>query len=156
MTTDADLGGDPPCWSHIFDQAETDSPSEHGNGSIVADLGSSGLGSVAPGSSGLGSSGAIWSLPHGGDLDANLVRLDPSASIGSHVNNEVDVLIFVQSGSGALTVDGQDRPLEGDHLALIAKGSERSIAAGESGITYLSVHRRRSPLAINRRETNHG
>ncbi len=97
-----------------------------------------------------GSGGAIWNLPHGGDLDANLVRLDPGQAIGAHINDDVDVLLVVQSGTGDLEIDGQIGQLGADHLALIPKGSRRSIVAGPSGIAYLSVHGRRSPLGIER------
>jgi len=109
-----------------------------GHDPVVVDLGS------AP----TGSGGAVWSLPHGGDLDANLVRLDAGEGIGDHVNNDVDVLLFVQSGSGRLIIDGAATTLGADHLALIPRTTTRSIAAGPSGITYLSVHRRRGPLGI--------
>jgi mannose-6-phosphate isomerase-like protein (cupin superfamily) len=136
------LGGDPPCWAHLFDDEATATGSTKECGLLVADLGPAQF----------GSGGAIWSLPHGGDLDANLVRLDPGADIGSHVNDEVDVLLFVQSGTGVLTVNENTRLLGADHLALISKGSRRSIVAGDLGITYLSVHRRRGPLEINRRD----
>lgn len=109
-------------------------------GALVADLGAVSV----------GSGGAVWSLPHGGDLDANLVRLDPGAAIDAHVNDELDVLVFVQSGTAVLTVDDQTQPLGPDHLALIPKGARRTIVAGNGGITYLSVHRRRAPLKISR------
>jgi mannose-6-phosphate isomerase-like protein (cupin superfamily) len=138
----ADLGGDPPCWAHLSDDEDTETATTQDSAPLVVDLGSARL----------GSGGAIWSLPHGGDLDANLVRLAPGADIGSHVNGEVDVLLFVQSGTGVLTIDESDRLLGTDHLALIAKGSQRSIVAGDSGLTYLSVHRRRGPLGINKRD----
>jgi quercetin dioxygenase-like cupin family protein len=139
----ADLGGDPPCWAHLSADGQAAPGPTQESGPSVVDLGSARL----------GSGGAIWSLPHGGDLDANLVRLDPGADIGTHVNDELDVLVFVQSGSGVLIVDEQTRRLGADHLALISKGSQRSIVAGDSGITYLTVHRRRSPLGIKRRDT---
>jgi quercetin dioxygenase-like cupin family protein len=142
--SDEDLGGDPPCWAHLFDDEDAAGASANGCGPLVVDLGAARL----------GSGGAIWSLPHGGDLDANLVRLDPGAAIGSHVNVDVDVLLLVQSGTGELIVDGQARRVEADHLALVPKGSQRSIVAGDAGITYLSVHRRRSPLGIQPR--SHG
>ena len=136
----SDLGGDPACWSHLAgdDGHEAGLP----DGVVVVDLG-------AP-QAGVG--GAIWSLPHGGDLDANLVRLDPDGAIGEHVNNDVDVLLFVQAGSGQVDIGGTGRVLAADHLALIPRGVRRSITAGPSGITYLSVHLRRSPLGIGRRE----
>ena len=142
----AGLGGDPPCWAHLSDDEHAAFGSSQESGQPVVDLGSALL----------GSGGAIWSLPHGGDLDANLVRLDPGAEIGTHVNDEVDVLVFVQSGSGVLIVNEQSRHLGPDHLALISKGSQRSIVAGDSGISYLSVHRRRGPLDIKRRDTGGG
>jgi quercetin dioxygenase-like cupin family protein len=111
------------------------------SGPLILDLGS------AP----TGSGGAIWNLPHGGDLDANLVRLDPGQAIGAHINDDVDVLLVVHSGTGDLEIDGQTGQLGADHLALIPKGSRRSIVAGPSGIAYLSIHRRRSPLGIEQR-----
>lgn len=98
-----------------------------------------------------GSGGAIWSLPHGGDLDANLVRLGPDESVGAHINNDVDVLVFVQSGSGWVTIDDIADEVGPDHLVLIPRGAERSILATGTGMTYLSVHRRRTPLGITTR-----
>lgn len=102
------------------------------------------LGTLAPGRG----RGAVWSLPHGGDLDANLVRLPPGAAIDTHVNHDVDVLVFVQSGSGTLTIDGTDHALRSDVIALIPRGARRRISAGPSGLYHLSVHRRRGPLRI--------
>ncbi len=142
-TSHADLGGDPPCWAHLFDD-HADEAATRDCPPLVVDL------SDPP----QGPEGAIWSLPHGGDLDANLVRLDPESGIGAHVNNDVDVLMFVQCGTGGLTVDGRERGLDADHLALIPKGSSRSIVAGPRGMTYLSVHRRRSPLSIGKRDND--
>ncbi len=120
---------------------DPDGASTEDIGPLVIDLGAAAS----------GSGGVIWSMPHGGDLDANLVHLDPGASIGSHVNDDVDVLIYVQSGAADLVVDEQVRRLGANHLALIPNGSRRSIVAGDSGIAYLSIHRRRSPLGIDRR-----
>ncbi|MDW3221128.1 MAG: cupin domain-containing protein [Acidimicrobiales bacterium] len=129
-----ELGGDPPCWAHLLDD-------DAGEDALVVDLG------AEPSRSG----GAVWSLPHGGDLDANLVRLDAGEEIGAHVNREVDVLIVVRGGDGELVVDGRRRRLGPDHLALVPKGSMRSIVAEDTGIVYLSVHRRRGPLGITPR-----
>ena len=98
-----------------------------------------------------GRDGVVWSLPHGGDLDANLVRLGPGAVICEHRNDEVDVLIYVQSGSGELTLDEEMQPLAGENLALIPRASRRSIRAGQRGLTYLSIHRRRNGLTLKQR-----
>ncbi len=98
-----------------------------------------------------GGDGVVWSLPHGGDLDANLVRLGPGAAIGEHCNDEVDVLVYVQSGSGELTMDEEVQPVAAGNLALIPRDSRRSIRAGNRGLTYLSIHRRRNGLTLKQR-----
>lgn len=113
---------------------------------VVADLGS-----LSP----VGRPGVVWSLPHGGDLDANLVRLHPGGIIDTHVNDDVDVLIFVQSGGGELTVDGTGYELRSDVLALVPRGSRRRVVAGPKGVYYLGVHRRRGPLTIAPRRGLH-
>ncbi len=95
-----------------------------------------------------GRSGAAWSLPHGGDLDANLVHLQPNGAIQLHVNNEVDVVISVVAGDGRLIVGGTVHKLEDKVLALIPKGTHREIHAGASGLSYLSIHRQRNALGI--------
>ncbi|MEZ5246028.1 MAG: hypothetical protein R2707_13095 [Acidimicrobiales bacterium] len=142
----SDLGGDPACWAHLFDEGDDDSGIDGlPDGALTVDLGAARV----------GGGGVIWSLPHGGDLDANLVRLDPDGAIGEHVNNDVDVLMFVQSGAGQVYIGETRRDVASDHLVLIPRGARRSITAGSSGITYLSVHRRRSPLGIGRSGTKH-
>lgn len=108
------------------------------NEAVVADLG----GTTTD------SGGVVWSLPHGGDLDANLVRLRPGGQIAEHLNDEVDVLVFVQSGNGELVIDGEVHPLRGDVLALIPRGARRQMTAGPFGVTYLSIHRHRGPLTV--------
>lgn len=106
---------------------------------VAADLGSIPLGAA---------DGAIWSLPHGGDLDANLVRLRAGSRIAPHVNDEVDVLIVVQSGGGRLVVDDDEHELRTEVIAYIPAGTHRQIDAGPRGLTYLTVHRARGPLTI--------
>ena len=128
-------GGDPACWAHLLDDGEIDLA---GVEAVVTDLGNTST----------DAGGVVWSLPHGGDLDANLVRLRPGSEISEHVNDEVDVLVFVQSGGGELTIDGETHPLRGDVLALVPRGATRQVSAGVFGITYLSIHRRRGPLRI--------
>jgi quercetin dioxygenase-like cupin family protein len=95
-----------------------------------------------------GQDGVVWSLPHGGDLDANLVHLDAGGVIRAHVNHEVDVAMSVMSGGGALIVDGELHVLSVGVFASIPKGVQREVRASPDGITYLSIHCRRSPMAI--------
>ena len=98
-----------------------------------------------------GASGACWSLPHGGDLDANVVVLHPGDSVGSHVNGEVDVLVVVLAGGGFVIVDGVRRAVRRSMVVHVPKGLARSIVAGDDeALVYVTVHRARSGLAIGR------
>ena len=132
-----DAGGEAPCYAHALDDERS---------AVVVEL------DRVP----AGASGAAWSLPHDGDLDANLVRLDAGGSIGSHVNREVDVLIVVRRGDGSVRIDDVTWPLAADSLVMVPVGSRRSITAGTAGLEYLSIHRRRAGLAIGHRRSAGG
>ena len=137
----AELGGDAPCWAHLFDNDIAAEPAD-GHDRVratVAELGSVDI---------TGRAGVVWSLPHGGDLDANLVHLHPGGTIERHVNDDVDVMISVIAGHGQLVIDGSTHPLRDLVVALVPKGQYREVRAGSAGITYLSIHRRRGPLGI--------
>jgi quercetin dioxygenase-like cupin family protein len=135
----ADMGGDPPCWAHLFDDDSTGTGSVDGGQAVAVDLGTADTS---------GRSGVVWSLPHGGDLDVNLVHLQPDESIGAHVNDEVDVVMTVIAGRGRVTIDDTSHELRREVLVAVPKGARREILAGADGITYLSIHRRRQPLGI--------
>lgn len=97
---------------------------------------------------GLPGSGVVWSLPHGGDLDANVVRVAAGEAIDEHVNDEVDVLMIVWSGAGDLTVGDESVTLEPGVVVSIARGRRRAVYAGGSDLVYVSAHRRRGPMSI--------
>lgn len=137
--TGPDEGGDPPCWAHLHDDAACD---DDGQRLVPVDLSA-----VDDG----GAPGSVWSLPHGGDLDANLVRLDPGGAVAPHVNDEVDVMMIVRSGSCEVHVEGRVVPLAADELLVVPRNAHRSVTAGPDGVRYLSIHRRRGALAPTRR-----
>jgi len=126
-----DTGGDPACWSHVFDHDEL-------------------VGSLADASDGQVAGGVVWSLPHGGGLDANVVRLAANGAIEQHVNDEVDVLLVVWSGAGELETDGRRIQLLPGTVALVPRWSRRAIVAHGAGLTYLSAHPARGPMVIGR------
>jgi mannose-6-phosphate isomerase-like protein (cupin superfamily) len=95
--------------------------------------------------------GVHWSHA-GGDLNVNVVRLPAGAVIDDHVNDEVDVLVVVVGGFGTATVDDEVIPLGPRSLVVIPAGTTRAIAAGASGLDYLTGHRARGPLGIGRRQ----
>ncbi|MFT5530139.1 MAG: mannose-6-phosphate isomerase-like protein (cupin superfamily) [Candidatus Poriferisodalaceae bacterium] len=111
--------------------------------------------SVVPGQSliaepGLGlvmsGSGSVWGLDSR-QLNANLVVLEAGSSIEAHVNNQLDVVLIVQAGSGSLFIEGQTSALAAGSVALIAAGTLRSIVA-DTELRYFTVHHRRGGLQI--------
>jgi quercetin dioxygenase-like cupin family protein len=94
-----------------------------------------------------GHAGAIWTLGHGGDLNANLVRF-PVGGVGEHVDEEVDVLVVGVSGVGVVEVDGQEHPLRAGTVAFVPKGARRPTKSGSGDFAYLTVHCRRRPPRI--------
>lgn len=137
-----DAGGDPPCWAHLVDDQPTPSGTGDDGQVVAVDLGATDT---------RGRSGVVWSLPHGGDLDVNLVHLQSDDSIGAHVNNEVDVAIAVLAGRGQVSVNGTGHDLRSEVLVVVPKGARREIRAGREGITYLSIHRQRQPFGLGHR-----
>lgn len=91
--------------------------------------------------------GVHWGI-ESADLDVNLVHLDPLSRVETHLNNEVDVVILVLGGSGWMWLGDDEHRLGPHALVLAPRTIARSIAAGRDGITYVSMHRRRSPFTI--------
>jgi quercetin dioxygenase-like cupin family protein len=92
--------------------------------------------------------GVHWTLADASELNANLVHLDAGSRIDAHVNREVDVLLVVLEGDGVLQLDGQPFALARNTVAHVPNGVKRSVAAGASGLAYLTVHRRRGSLQV--------
>jgi mannose-6-phosphate isomerase-like protein (cupin superfamily) len=96
-----------------------------------------------------GPSGALWSLPHGGDLDANVVVVDAGETFAAHANPQVDVLLVVVAGSGTIEVDGEVHLLARSRIVHVPKATSRTIEASrDEPLVYVTVHRSRGPLAI--------
>jgi quercetin dioxygenase-like cupin family protein len=95
-----------------------------------------------------GGDGAVWSFETD-DLDANLVRLGPSGAIGEHRNDEVDVVIVVLGGNGVVTIDDARHDVGSQTLLCVPRATTRGIVAGDDGLVYVTVHRRRRGLGIS-------
>lgn len=98
-----------------------------------------------------GRAGTLWTLKQGEDLNANLVRFASGEGVGEHVNDEVDVLVLGMSGSGVISIDGNERSLAPGTITAVPKGARRSIRSASEDFAYLTVHRRRGPLRISNR-----
>lgn len=93
--------------------------------------------------------GPLWGIASD-DLNATLLSWPAGHTIDAHVNAELDVLLIVVSGGGTVHVDGKPHAVGADHALLVEKGAVRSISAGPDGVRYLSIHRRRGPLQVER------
>ncbi|POX61057.1 hypothetical protein C3492_23480 [Streptomyces sp. Ru62] len=100
--------------------------------------------------------GVLWKLAESGrQLDANVVRLAPGGRITAHTEAQLDVLVLVVAGHGTLG-NGSSEAVEAlteGALVWLPHGAARSITAGESGLTYLTVHTRRPGMRIGARPT---
>lgn len=100
-------------------------------------------------SGGPGADGVHWTLDRAGDLNANLVRLEPDNVIEQHVNHAVDVLLVIVAGSGTVSIDGEEHALLPRAVVDIPRGTGRRIRAAGEGLWYLTVHRRRAGVHID-------
>ncbi|WP_217234724.1 hypothetical protein [Streptomyces sp. AC555_RSS877] len=100
------------------------------------------------------STGAVWRLAEPGrQVDANVVRIPPGRHVDPHTEPDLDVLLLVVAGDGTLATSDGPCPLSEGSLAWLPHGSSRGLAAGERGMAYLTVHRRRPGMWIRPAET---
>ncbi|GGW46605.1 hypothetical protein GCM10010503_24180 [Streptomyces lucensis JCM 4490] len=94
--------------------------------------------------------GVLWKLTESGrQLDANVVRLAAGGRVETHTEPSLDVLVLVVSGDGAVgSPGGEPQPVTEGTLLWLPHGSTRSITAGDTGLAYLTVHRRRPGMRI--------
>jgi quercetin dioxygenase-like cupin family protein len=97
--------------------------------------------------------GPLWGM-ESAELNATLLAWPAGKGVAEHRNDELDVLVVVLAGSGALRLDGVDHDLSGGTLVLLPRGSVRSITAGPRGVRYVAIHRRRGPLLPRPRDAD--
>lgn len=100
-------------------------------------------------------SGARWALAvPGRQLDANLIHLPAGQRVDTHTEPDLDVVLVVVAGGGAVGTPSGDQTLADGIIVWLPRGSTRTITAGTDGLSYLTVHRRRPGLQI-RKHTDH-
>ena len=93
--------------------------------------------------------GAIWKLQiRQRDLDSNIIHLAAGTCIEAHTGPDLDVLIFVLTGSGQILTELDTLDLHLGALVWLPRRSNRQIVAGSNGLNYLTVHQRRQSLAL--------
>lgn len=107
---------------------------------VVGDLGAELAAAAAD------SGGAIWTLAEDPrDLDANLIRLPAGDRIEPFDGPDLDVLVVVLSGDGVLRTDAEEVTLSEGRAVWLPRCARRGFTAGDRGLAYLTVHRRREP-----------
>jgi quercetin dioxygenase-like cupin family protein len=143
-TPDDELGGDPPCWAHLFedDLAQAGDPGpEHGPRAAPAGGGTVDLAVLARSAA----HGPVWTT-RGDELDVNLLVFEADHGVAEHINDQVDVLLVGIAGRGIVTIDGLPHAFAAGRAVLIPKGARRGTRAVEGRFAYLTCHRRRSGL----------
>ena len=93
--------------------------------------------------------GPVWGAASA-DLNATLLEWRPGEGPPEYVNEQLDVLYVVVSGSATLTVDGERHQLATGEATIVGKGARRALVAGPEGVRYLTAHTRRGGLEIKR------
>jgi quercetin dioxygenase-like cupin family protein len=138
---DEELGGDPACWAHLFDDetclSDVVADDASATSSLFVDL-------LAVAHTG-DEAGAAWSH-QSQDLDVNLVVFANGDGVEAHVNAEVDVLVVGIAGDGIVEIDGTFRPFRAGQAIVIPRGARRGFRGASDRFAYLSCHRRRVGL----------
>jgi quercetin dioxygenase-like cupin family protein len=97
-------------------------------------------------------SGARWTLAEPGrQLDANLIHLPAGQRVETHTEADLDVVLVVVAGGGTVGTPNGEQTLADGNIGWLPRGSTRNITAGDSGLSYLTIHRRRPGLQISKR-----
>lgn len=128
---DEHLGGDPPCWAHLFGE---DCGDQSGG---AVDLLAITLAATTR--------GPAWTT-QSDDFNINLLVFAAEEGVAEHINTELDILIVGVAGEGLVTVNGEPHVLRAGHLIIAPKGSVRSTRAISERFAYLSCRRRRPGL----------
>jgi uncharacterized protein (DUF2249 family)/quercetin dioxygenase-like cupin family protein len=94
--------------------------------------------------------GAVWKLEISQrHLEANIIHLQPERQIEAHTGPDLDVFMYVLHGGGQLATETDAVVLAPGFLVWLPRRSQRSITAGPTGLSYLTVHPRRPALSID-------
>ena len=83
--------------------------------------------------------------------DANIIHLPEGQHVDTHAEPDLDVLLLVLAGDGTLGITGEALHLASGTVLWLPRGSRRSLAAGDSGMSYLTIHQRRPGMQIRPR-----
>lgn len=87
----------------------------------------------------------VWQ-PATDDLHMNVLVLRAGEELAAHVNQVLDVIVTCLRGSGTITVEDERVHMLSGSIVLIPQGKSRHILAGDVGMVYTTVHRKRGGL----------
>jgi quercetin dioxygenase-like cupin family protein len=82
---------------------------------------------------------AVMGAQTHGAFSSHLVQVDPGCSLATHRHPEQDEQHVVLSGTGEMTLDGQNRYYAPGDVAVIPQGHEHAVVAGRDGILLLAT-----------------
>jgi len=93
--------------------------------------------------------GAVWSIKVADrELDSNIVVIPAGQAIEPHNGADLDVLVNVLSGSGTLVTERGETPISAGVVLFLPRRSLRGFRAGDDGLRYLTVHKKREGLLL--------
>jgi uncharacterized cupin superfamily protein len=72
---------------------------------------------------------------------ANIMDLPPDYATSSHDEGETgqQELYVALRGSGAVVIQGEEHPLDADHLVVVDAGTDRVLSSGPAGLRVLCI-----------------
>ncbi len=80
------------------------------------------------------------------DLNLTLLSWPSGHQIAEHVNQEVDVVSVVLSGSGVVRIGEVENEVRAGSIFIIPKGASRSLTSTSDDFRYVNIHKRRRRL----------
>lgn len=76
----------------------------------------------------------------GKHLQLVLMALKPGEEIGAEVHETHDQFFRVEAGSGTVTIDGADTPIEDDDVVIVPAGARHNVVAGAQGMKLYTLY----------------
>lgn len=76
----------------------------------------------------------------GKHLQLVLMALKPGEEIGAEVHDTHDQFLRVEQGSGKVTIDGVDTPIEDDDVVIVPAGARHNVVAGPEGMKLYTLY----------------
>jgi mannose-6-phosphate isomerase-like protein (cupin superfamily) len=77
----------------------------------------------------------------GGHLQLVLMALQPGEEIGEEVHEGIDQFFRIEEGTGVISIDGVDNPVEDDFAVIVPAGSRHNVTnTGETPLRFYTIY----------------